>query len=196
MSNIFNNLNNFIQQYVQITEKELEEFNQMCEIHEFDKGDVIIKAGEPQKALFFIVKGLIRNFIVTEEGNLKIYNFRMENMQVTGYALYNYADSLKAIVSVECLEDCLMIKVPIEAIKYVIENFKNGDRLGRLMAESHVMEMVKYVVERDTLSIMERYDNMEEGFPNIHQRVSQHMIASYLGITPVHLSNLKKSRKK
>jgi hypothetical protein len=32
-------------------------------------------------------------------------------------------------------------------------------------------------------------------FPNIHQRVPQHMIASYLGITAVHLSNVKKSRK-
>jgi hypothetical protein len=64
------------------------------------------------------------------------------------------------------------------------------------MAEYHVLEMVKYLVERDKLSIIDRYNNMEIGFPNIHQRVPQHMIASYLGITPVHLSNLKKVRKK
>jgi len=33
---------------------------------------------------------------------------------------------------------------------------------------------------------------LENTFPNIHQRVPQHIIASYLGITPVHLSNIKK----
>jgi hypothetical protein len=72
---------------------------------------------------------------------------------------------------------------------------KFGERLGRFMAEAHVLEMVKYVIDRDTLSILERYDNLERAFPNIHQRVPQHMIASYLGITPVYLSNVKKSRK-
>jgi hypothetical protein len=39
----------------------------------------------------------------------------------------------------------------------------------------------------------ERYDSINEVFPNIHNRVPQHMIASYLGITPIHLSRLKKA---
>jgi hypothetical protein len=142
--------------------------------------------------LFFIDKGLVRNYIINDAGEIKIYNFRMENMQVTGYALYNYTDHLKALVNVECLEDCIMVKVPLEAINYVIENYKNGEKLGRLMAEAHVIELVNYVIQRDTISIMQRYSNMDKGFPNIHQRVPQHMIASFLGITPVHLSNLKK----
>ncbi|WP_367390600.1 hypothetical protein [Lewinella sp. LCG006] len=34
---------------------------------------------------------------------------------------------------------------------------------------------------KDTLSPLERYDLMVEIFPNIHNRVPQHMIASYLG---------------
>ena len=179
-----------------MSDEEIQAFDDQCEIVEFNKGDIIIKEGDTPNALYFIIKGLIRNFVNLDNGDIKIYNFRMENMQVTGYALYNYSDSLKAIVNVECLEECIMIKVPAHTIKHVIENFKNGERLGRFMAEYHVLEMVKYVVERDTLSIMERYNNMEIGFPNIHQRVPQHMVASYLGITPVHLSNLKKTRKK
>ena len=44
-------------------------------------------------------------------------------------------------------------------------------------------------------SIIEKYDHLEESFPNIHQRIPQYLIASYLGITPVHLCNLKKCRR-
>jgi hypothetical protein len=44
------------------------------------------------------------------------------------------------------------------------------------------------------MTIIERLENIDKNFPNIHQRVPQYMIASYLGITPVHLSNLKKRR--
>jgi hypothetical protein len=55
--------------------------------------------------------------------------------------------------------------------------------------------MVNYIIERDTMPIIDRYNNLEEKYPNIHNRIPQRLIASYLGITPVHLSNLKKSRK-
>jgi NADH:ubiquinone oxidoreductase subunit E len=116
-------------------------------------------------------------------------------MTVTGYALYNYEENLKALVNVECLENCTMIEMPITVINYVINNMKLGDRLGRFMAEAHVVQMLHYVLQRDTKTIIERLDSIDKSFPNIHQRVPQYMIASYLGITPVHLSNLKKRRK-
>ena len=145
--------------------------------------------------LYFITKGLVKNYINTDTGESKIYNFRTENMQVTGYALYNYKENLKALVNVRCIEDCVMIKVPFSVIQHVIEHTKNGERLGRYMAECHVIEMMQYIIERDSISIIDRYNGLELKYPNIHNRLPQHMIASYLGITPVHLSNLKKNRK-
>ena len=195
MPNHFEMFNSFITRHVEMTEAELTAFNQKCKIVEFSKGEIIMKAGEPQQNLYFITKGIVKNFIETEAGETKIYNFRTEGMQVTGYASYNYKDNLKALVNVRCIEDCIMIQVPFSVIKYVIEHIKSGERLGRLMAESHIVEMLNYIINRDSKSIIERYDNLDAEYPNIQNRVPQRLIASYLGITPVHLSNLKKSRK-
>ena len=72
---------------------------------------------------------------------------------------------------------------------------KVAHKLGRFLAEAHAMELVDYIIDVDTKSLADRYDDLEKVFPIIHQRVPQHMIASYLGITAVHLSNVKKSRK-
>ena len=191
----FEMFNQFITKYVEFTDAELVEFNKKCTKVEFAKGDIIIKAGEVQNSLYFITEGIIRNYVENNKGEIKIYNFRSENMTVTGYAPYNYEDNLKALVNVDCLEDCVLIKVPFEAINFVINNMKLGDRLGRYMAEAHVVEMLHYVLQRDTKTIIERLDSIDKNFPNIHQRIPQYMIASYLGITPVHLSNLKKRRK-
>jgi CRP-like cAMP-binding protein len=191
----FEMFNQFITKHVEFTEAELVAFNKQCTQVNFLKGDLIIKAGEVQNSLYFITKGIIRNFVENKKGEIKIYNFRSENMTVTGYATYNYEDNLKALVNVECLEDCTLIEVPYEAINFVINNMKLGDRLGRFMAEAHVVQMLHYVLQRDTKTIIERLDSIDKSFPNIHQRVPQYMIASYLGITPVHLSNLKKRRK-
>jgi hypothetical protein len=190
----FEMFNEFITKYVEFNETELTDFSSKCIKVEFPKGAYIMKAGEVQKNLYFITKGIIRNYIETSKGEIKIFNFRSENMVVTGYASYNYEDNLKSLVNVQCLEDCVLIKVPYEAINYVINHIKLGDRLGRFMAEAHVVQMMQYVIQRDTMTIIERLENIDKNFPNIHQRVPQYMIASYLGITPVHLSNLKKRR--
>lgn len=190
----FEMFNEFITKYVDFTEDELIDFSSKCTKVDFPKGAYIMKTGVVQKNLYFITKGIIRNYIENEKGEIKIFNFRSESMVVTGYASYNYEDNLKSLVNVQCLEDCTLIKVPFDAINYVINHIKLGDRLGRFMAEAHVVQMIQYVIQRDTLSIIQRLDNIDKNFPNIHQRVPQYMIASYLGITPVHLSNLKKKR--
>jgi len=195
MTNHFEMLNSFIIRHVEMSEAELTAFNQKCKIVEFSKGDIIMKAGEAHQYLYFITKGIVKNYIETDFGETKIYNFRTEGMQITGYAAYNYKDNLKALVSVQCIEDCIMVQIPFSVVKFVIENIKSGERLGRGMAEGHVVEMLNYIINRDSKSIIERYDLLELEYPNIHQRVPQRLIASYLGITPVHLSNLKKSRK-
>ncbi len=191
----FKLFNQFITKYVEFNDDELTDFSRKCTKVEFSKGTYIMKAGEVQKNLYFITKGIIRNYIENSKGEIKIFNFRSESMVVTGYASYNYEDNLKSLVNVQCLEDCVLIKVPFDAINYVINHIKLGDRLGRFMAEAHVVQMMHYVIQRDTMTIIERLENIDKNFPNIHQRVPQYMIASYLGITPVHLSNLKKKRK-
>ena len=50
-----------------------------------------MKAGEPQNCLYFISKGLVKNYIETEYGESKIYNFRTErHAPLLGMPLYNY----------------------------------------------------------------------------------------------------------
>ena len=179
----------------QFSDAELLDLNNKCSKVAFPKGAIIMKAGEVQKNLFFITKGIIRNYVDNNKGEIKIYDFRSESMTVTGYALYNYEEKFKALVNVEWLAEGIMIQVPLDVINYVINHMKLGDRLGRYMAEAHVVQMLHYVIQRDTKTIIERLESIDHNFPNIHQRVPQYMIASYLGITPVHLSNLKKRRK-
>jgi len=193
MSNPFSQFNQFLLQYG-YAQEDLEQLNQMCSIVTFQKGDVIFNAGEKHNQIYFICKGIIRSFVVTQKDEINTYNFRMENMIINAYSNYNYTDDLKALVNVGCLEDCIMVKIPLLAVKFMVDNFSMGDRVARYLAEAHVIELVHFIINRDTKSILDRYIDLENRFPNIHQRVSQHIIASYLGTTPVHLSRVKKSR--
>jgi CRP-like cAMP-binding protein len=163
-----------------------------CETIQLKKGEVVMKAGEKQSYIYFIVKGIVRNYVHSQEGEIKTYGFRVENMLITGYGLHNYKNDYRAKVNIDCLEDCILIKIPLQALKFLEENSKEAHKVGRYLAEAHIIELVDFIIDIDTLPILERYNNLEKIFPNIHQRVAQHIIASYLRITPVHLSNVKK----
>jgi CRP-like cAMP-binding protein len=163
-----------------------------CEPMHFKKGEVIMKAGEKQGSIYFIDKGIVRNFVLSSEGEVKTYGFRIENMLITGYGIHNYTKENRAKVNVECLEDCELIRIPMQSLKFLEEHSKDAHKVARYLAETHIIELVNFIIDIDTMPVLERYNKLEKIFPNIHQRVPQHIIASYLRVTPVHLSNVKK----
>jgi CRP-like cAMP-binding protein len=174
------------------SEKDFNVLIEYCEPMHFKKGEVIMKAGEKQGSIYFIDKGIVRNFVLSSDGEVKTYGFRIENMLITGYGIHNYKNENRAKVNVECLEDCELIRIPIQALKFMEEHSKDAHKVARYLAEAHTLELVSFIIDIDTMPVLERYNNLEKIFPNIHQRVPQHIIASYLRVTPVHLSNVKK----
>ena len=187
----FSRFNDFLLKYTHFTAEELKTFNEMCIVKSYKKGELMINVDQKNIALYFMIKGIVKYFIINQEGVEVIYNFRMEHMTITGYSFYN---NNIAKFNVECLEDCEAIAIPIEAIGYVVTNFKNGALLRGYLAEAHIIELVNLLTDKDSRSIIDRYNNIEVQFPDINQRVPQHLIANFLGVSQEHLSRLKKSR--
>ena len=185
---IFNEFLDYIDKITPLTSDERDIFLRKVMIKEYKKGEIIIQEGVKSNYIYFIHEGIVRNFI---NQNNKTLNFRSEGMIVTGYSTYNYDQGFKSKMNVECLENCTFILISVDTIHYVVENFKYGDRLGRYLAEKHILELLELLIDIDNKSIIERYNDLNIKYSNIHQRVSQHFIASFLGTTPVHLSRLK-----
>ena len=82
--------------------------------------------------------------------------------------------------------------LPRAAVEWGFQNMLEGQKLGRLIAEYYYIYQDQRIKNTYALTPKQRYDSISQVFPNINNRAPQHMIASYLGITPVHLSRLKK----
>jgi CRP-like cAMP-binding protein len=189
--NQFEIFNRFLLKFCFFTDDELKSFNEKCEIKTLLKGERLINMNSKSSTLYFLIKGIVKYSIRNNEGQEVVYNFRMENMTVTGYSFYN--NNIPKF-NVDCLEDCEVIAIPVEAVAYVAYNFKNGILLRGLLAEAHILELVNLLTDKDTRTVMERYIDIENQFPNINQRISQSLIANFLGVSQEHLSRLKKSR--
>jgi signal-transduction protein with cAMP-binding, CBS, and nucleotidyltransferase domain len=195
MNQAFNQFKNFLTPFGLI-ESDVEKMIQFCDIVYFRKGEVVIQEGSKNNHIYFICNGIVRNYVLTFDGEVSTYGFRTENMLITGYGIHNIHDDQRALVSVECLEKCELIKIPLSALQFMEANSKDAHKVARYIAEAHIIDLVKFVISADTKSLKERYEELENIFPNIHQRVPQHIIAAYLRISRVHLSRIKKMKVK
>ena len=195
MNQAFNQFKNFLTPFGLI-ESDVEKMIQFCDIESFRKGEVLIQQGAKNNHIYFICNGIVRNYVLTFDGEVSTYGFRTENMLITGYGIHNIQNDQRALVSVECLEKCELIKIPLSALKFMEENSKDAHKVARYIAEAHIIDLVKFVISADTKSLKERYEELENIFPNIHQRVPQHIIAAYLRISRVHLSRIKSMKVK
>ncbi len=180
-----------IKQLISISETEMEYFLRDCKIKTFKKKAVLCKPNEIATKIFFINKGIIRVKIVDNKGTEHSIHFAFENQFIASYS--SFLQESKSIYALEALEDTEVVIMPKSTIDWGYENLQEGQKMGRLIAKNLFMLQDNRIRNSYCRTPKESYDSITEVFPNIHNRVPQHMIASYLGITSIHLSRLKKT---
>lgn len=141
--------------------------------------------------IFFINKGILRVIITDTEGTEHTVHFALENQFIADYT--GFMLQQPSLYALQAITDLEVVTLPRSAINWGYEHLEQGDRLGRLIAEYYFIYQDNRIKNSYARTPKERYDSITDVFPNIHNRVPQKLIASYLGITPVHLSRLKKA---
>ncbi len=176
---------------INISQSEMEEFLAGCFTKKVKRKEIISPPNTYPNEVFFITSGLIRVCIVDNNGTEHTIHFAMEKQFICDYSAFMRRDL--SLYSLEALEETEVIVMPRSIIDWGYNNLKEGDKMGRLIAEFYFIYQDNRIKNQYTRTPKERYDSITEVFPNIHNRVPQHMIASYLGITSIHLSRLKKA---
>lgn len=177
---------------INFSPEEIQGFMPLLAIKNFKKKEIMLEQGDIAESVFFINSGLTRNFITNQNGEEITTHFTLEGDYVTEYA--SFLKLRKSTCSLQALEDVEAVILDRKALEYGYEQVKDGNKLGRIIAENYFMMAVDKLEEMYSGDILERFDKLNDTFPGIHQRVPQHMIASYLGITPVHLSRLRSAQ--
>ena len=137
------------------------------------KGTFILKAGNVERSVFFVRKGIVRAFI--EHGGREItFWFGLEGAAVV--SLKSYVNGQPGYETVECLEDTSLYVLRRDALKFAEIEF--------LSTEEKFIPML-------FTTASERYRDLLKNRPELLQRVSLECLASYLGITAQSLSRIR-----
>ncbi|PXY40450.1 Crp/Fnr family transcriptional regulator [Flavobacterium cheongpyeongense] len=173
--------------------KELQELLNISEYKKINKGNYFINEGQVPRKMAFVIKGLFRYVYTHENGNEFTKNIIAEKNFISSYSAMIY--NTPSYFSVEALEDAEILE--IDFVDWLGIKEKNPFWNAFLV---QVLEKAFYIKEKRERELLlldaeKRYEICMTEFPNIENRVSQQIIASYLGIRPESLSRLKRKRK-
>lgn len=152
---------------------------------ELKKGDTLCVQGQKFAMTGLLTSGSLKYSRLTTSGNERIISFAFTGDLVGNYsAMRNDAPSPFDIVA---LESCTILQMPVSQIDKAI-GLEMRAKLGEALAHKVLLEEIANCC----LQPQERYLKLLDRFPDIHNRVTNRTIASYLGITPESLSRLRK----
>jgi CRP-like cAMP-binding protein len=159
-------------------------------IKRFRKGEYFLYAGEVPATIGFNLHGLFRYYYIDSKGNDFTKGFFPEGAPVTSYSAL--IQGRGSYFHIEALEDSVTAVIRYSDWKVLMN--RHGCWKDFLIAMLEKGYTTKESREREflLLNAEERYQIFRHNFPNIELRVKQHYIASYLGITPVALSRIRK----
>jgi CRP-like cAMP-binding protein len=155
------------------------------------KEETILEAGKYCNHLWFINAGAVKAYEMIG-GSERVTYFFTENMFFTNY--YCWVTHNTSDITFRTVEACEIIEINYPKLEELCNQYHLFDTIGRKMAERLFVQ--EYLNRKLFLNCTatERYEFLEKERPEIFQRFALKDIASFIGITDVSLSRIRRNR--
>lgn len=159
-------------------------------IREFRKGAVLLRQGDVPVSCYFILRGCVRQFSLTEDGVETSMEFFTEEMAVLIFG--SQAEGKPSEYSLACIEDSVILVGVLDGLPAIFAKFPKLFSITRTMMERDFAKTQGDFAAFKASSPEARYRSLLEQRPELLARVPQYQLASYLGVTPESLSRIRK----
>ena len=181
-------LRQFVSEFVTLTDEDFTILAERIVVRSFDKRTELLRAGEVEHYMNFVVNGLVRMYFY--KGNTEvILNLAKEKELISSSSSFFSGKPSNYIV--ETLEPTTMLSLTRDHLEEIYERNSRIERLGRQMTTHFVLQKEEWEYECIRLDTRERFIHFVERNPDLVQRVPQKYLASYLNMKPETFSRLK-----
>ena len=185
-----NDLRDYIEAKIQIPEEAYTQFLSNFEEIELKKKDHLLQEGKICRNYFFIKSGLLRTYYINHKGKEVITSFAIERWWVTD--VESFFSQKPSHVYIQALEATQLLAISYESLEKVYREIPIINNLFRLITQNTLVAFQRRHNVYLKMSSKERYEAIRKQIPEFIQRIPQHMLASYLDITPEYLSELRR----
>ena len=152
------------------------------------KKTILLAADEIAKEIYFVVRGCLRLYYVKDGVDISAYFFT-EGMFAGAYD--SFISKQPSRHYIETLENSELLSINFMNFSKLFDEFPKMNEFVRKILEDRFISLHKLFTSQILDSPEERYLNLLKDNPDLVNRVPQHHIATFLGITPVSLSRIR-----
>lgn len=175
---------------IQLTEEEKQLCKSFFTPKKLRKRQYILQEGDVCKYTAFVEKGMLRMYTINDKGGEHIIQFAFEGWWMADQ--FSFITGEPAIYNIDALEDSELLLLSKQAEEQLLKKIPKFERYFRILLQNSLIATQRRLISSISQSAEERYNQLIETCPTIPQRVPQHMMASFLGITPETLSRIRK----
>ncbi|WP_339627789.1 Crp/Fnr family transcriptional regulator [uncultured Maribacter sp.] len=183
------NLKKKILSYTQVDDEMVEEQMQFYHRIDLKKGDTLLTPGQLVDYFYYVAKGCIYYYKL-DEGEQKVLEFYTDDIFFTD--LPAYVKGTPSNYYLKASEATVVYAIKKSDAENSFKRSHQLERFGRLSMQEAFIKIFTRVERINSRTNEERYLRLIKKRPDLFQRVPQYLIASYLGLTPVGLSKLRK----
>ena len=146
--------------------------------------------GDVCKHANFVVQGCLKMYMVDTNAKEHNLQFAIENNWIGDIGSFHSGEPSKLYV--EAMESSIILQITKEKLYRLYEEFPKFNAIFRIMKENHIVAYQKRILQNISSTGEERYLDFLNRHPDLFNRISNAQIASYLGVTPVFLSMIRK----
>jgi CRP-like cAMP-binding protein len=182
-------LENIAKKNVHLNAAEKEIIRKLFVHKKYRKHQYIVQEGEVVMHDHFIIKGLARTYRVDEKGQEHILRFTPEDWWAGD--LGSFFGQIPTQYNIDCLEETELLRISNTDLETLFEKVPQMNKYFRVLYQKSIVSYNLRLTASLSKTASERYEEFIKRYPQIEQRVPNHQIASYLGITPQSLSRIR-----
>lgn len=186
---MFGPIDQFAAKYIQLTPEESEIFHSLLEFRKVKKKTFLLKEGEVCDFEAFILKGCVRTFYIDKQGAEINLTFGVEGWWVADIA--SFSEQQPSTQNIETLENCELLTISYENKMMLFEKVPKFEKFFRILLQRTTGVLQQRIYYSIARTAEERYLAFMEKYPALIQRIPQHHIAKYIGVSPEFLSKVR-----
>ena len=140
----------------------------------------------------YVAKGCLHSYVMDANGNNHTLHFAVEDWWISDFE--SFQKDAPATRNIVALEDSVLLQINKADLENLYQTIPAFNRFFRILHQNGSMAQDRRLLNSISMKGAERYEWFMKTYPVFAQRIPQKYIASYLGITPEFLSNIRKER--